>query len=336
MAVAVSLTVSAADCTMPVAVSVKGSSEALNEANVALLSNKLTQVVSTEGFGGSETAWLCLSADVSEVQKDVISGVRPVVSTNMDVYLTIYNVITGDKYGATTISLKGAGASDARSYQAALAQINTSNRDLLGFVRNAHAKLMSFYDGHVPAIIRNARTLASREEFEKAIAILSTVPECVDGHEDASDAMIEIWLRYVNLDCERKVAAARSIWATGKSPENAQKAADLLAAIHPDSSCKDEAEALLKEMETALDAETARKLSLEAEERAFERAREVDELNLRRYQLESAREISLAYINALIEMSKNAPAGLPPVSPTVSPDPAVTPVGGGGHVFIVK
>lgn len=339
MSAAVCLTVSAADCTMPVAVSVKGPDNSLNEANAALLTNKLTQVVAGEGFGGSETAWLCLSADVSEIQKDIISGMRPVVSTNLDVYLTIFNVITGDKYGATSISLKGSGASDARSYQAALAQINTSNHDLLEFVRNAHAKLMSFYEGHVPAIIRNARTLASREEFEKALAILSTIPECVDGHEEAADAMIEIWLRYVNIDCERKVATARSIWATGKSPENARKAAALLAAIHPDSSCKDAANELLKEMESTLDAETARQLALEAEERAYKRSREEDELNIRRYQLESAREISLAYINALIEMSKNAPAAAPATPPAVSP--AVAPDadmsrGGGSHVIIVK
>jgi len=292
-------------CQMPITVEVSKEGSSMENVNISMLTNKLTQVVTSQGFGGNEQAYLCLSANISEVNKNVISGVRPIIATTMDVYLVIYNLITGDKYGATTISIQGSGNSETQTYQSAFSKINLNNPELLGFVRKAHDKLFSYYQNHLPAIIKNARVLADREEFEKALAILYTVPECVAGYEDVTNVMLEIWARYVNLDCARKLAKARSEWVVSKDSDGARSAAAYIAAIHPNSSCKQEALELLKEIESHLDAEQARLLALQMDDRAYERQKEQAELDMKRYELESARELSMAYIKALIEMSKN-------------------------------
>lgn len=320
-------------CQMPITVEVSAQDGMLTEANVNLLANKLTQVVSTAGFGGGDAATLCLTASVSETQKDVISGTRPTVAASYDVYLVIYNMLTGDKYGATSLSIKGSGQSEARCVQAAIAQINTANADLMGFVRTAHDKLFDYYNGHLPAIIQKAKVLAGREDFESALALLYEVPECVNNYDTVGDEMVAIWLRYVDLDCKRKLAQAKAIWATGKDAENARAAAAYLAAIHPDSGCQDDAKTLMAEIEKYLDDETARKLAKEADELAYQRQNEQFEMELRRYQLDMARELSMAYIQAMVEIKKSEAAAAGQQPQPVAPNNGNNPT---SPVIIVK
>ncbi len=291
-----------ADCRLPVMVKVNEGSCELSGPNVELLTNKLEQVVGSEGFGGSELSHLCLTASVSETDRQVISGSRPLITTRMDVYLVLSNVISGEKFGASSIAVSGAGRNDAQAFRKALAGINTANPDLSKFLTSARRKVFDYYEAHIPAIIQQSNVLANRGEYEKALFMLSTVPPCCKGYDSVGDAMLAVWQTYLDQDCAEKLAKATAVWRASQTDEAALMAASYLAAIDRKSACVEGADALLNEIAGKVGENIARVIAREDEDRAFEKEQvraaidmQREELAIKRDKVDAIRQLALAY-----------------------------------------
>ena len=277
-------------CPLPVMVDVQNTNDILSDRNVEHLTHKLIQAVAHEGYGGEELAYLCLSAAVEENDKQVISGSRPLVACQAEVYLVLSHVISGEKFGSTSIKISGAGHNDAQAFQKAFSQINPRNPELLKFLRAAHDKVFEYYNSHVKSIAQQATILTQRKEYEKALFMLSSVPPCVDDYDIIADALMNVWQTYINRDCAEKLANATAIWRVQKTQEAAMEAAAYIAAINRESDCVEQADALLAEISDKLDADYARQLALEDEQRAIEQQNREFGQEMQRHEIELRHE----------------------------------------------
>ena len=299
--------VAAEDCPMPVMVKVVNENGDLTDANVNLLTHKLQHIVARDGFGGQELAYLCLLAYVSQNQKEVIPGHRPLVVMNSELHLTLCNVKSGEQFGSASINLTGTGNSEAQAFQKSFARISRQNPEINGFMQASRKKIFEYYDKHIPSIVRQANLLTMRGEYEEALFMLSSVPPCCNNYEPVEEALTNIWETYINRECEEQLAKATAIWRSQKTKEAAIEAAAYIGAIKRESKCAPQADELLSEIESKLDADYARQLALEDEQREFtkEQIREEmnlkkEELNIRKQQVDAIRNVALSFSDSVI------------------------------------
>lgn len=319
-------------CPLPVMVRVDGSDGTLTKENARLLTQKLTQLVSTQGFGSNaELSHLCLLATISDRgDREVISGTRPVFTGTFDVYLVLTNLLSGENFGSESFTVKGSGTSEGKMMQTALSRINPSNASLQRFIQNSKVKTFDYYRSHLPSIIGEANNLSERGDYDKALYILSTVPPCIDGYEKVEDAMMLTFTKYLDVDCHQKLAKANAIWTVNKDSEGAAAAAAYIAAIDHRSSCYGEARELLSKISDKLDADVLRQLAIEDEERNLEielirgeadlrKQKQNQDYQLRSMEIDALRQLSQAYVESVIgplvrqneSQGDNYPAPLP-------------------------
>ncbi len=198
----------------------------------------MRQLVTQNGMdGGVKFSNFGIVANITENSKDILSGLRPLVTLSLNLELFVGNNFTGEKFSSISIPLSGSGRTEQKAYTTALAKINPANKELVSFLASAKKKVVAYYESQLPNVIRQAESYSLKREYEEALCLLSSVPVCCSGYEDVEKTMLAIWQEYVNYDCALKLAKARSVWNAGQDKASAELAGAYLATIDPASSC---------------------------------------------------------------------------------------------------
>lgn len=299
------------DCSIPIMVKVVNDNNLLSDADINDLTHRLERVVSREGYGAEDLAYLCLLAYVSENEKEVISGNRPIVAMETELHLIVGNAKSGEKYASTSLVMQGAGQKESQVYRKAFAHLNQHNTELIAFLKNAQEKVKKYYESHIPAMVKQADLMTQRGEYEDALFMLSSIPPCCEGYERVEESIIKIWTTYINRECSEQLAKAQALWRTNKTQEGALAAAAYIAAINRESDCASAADELLAEIESKLDEDYARALAQEEEQKQYEREqvekdRELrrEEMNLKQKELEGIRDVALSFADSIMDQWK--------------------------------
>lgn len=227
-----------ADCVIPMMVLVPEQNNELSSNTEATLETKMRQLVTQNGMdGGVKFSNFGIVANITENSKDILSGLRPLVTLSLNLELFVGNNFTGEKFSSISIPLSGSGRTEQKAYTTALAKINPANKELVSFLASAKKKVVAYYESQFPNVIRQAESYSLKREYEEALCLLSSVPVCCSGYEDVEKTMLAIWQEYVNYDCALKLAKARSVWNAGQDKASAELAGAYLATIDPASSC---------------------------------------------------------------------------------------------------
>ena len=233
------------DCVIPMMVIVSQQVEPLAPMAQNKLESRIRQIVTQNGLdGSSEFSNFCLVANIVEGSKEITSGLRPIVTVTGELELYVGNNYTGEKFASTAITIKGAGRNEPKAYTAAFGGVNANNAQIQKFLRDAKLKIDQYYESQIPNIIKQARGLAIRCDFEEALCLLTSVPVCCNNYPDVERCMLEIYQSYVDYDCAVKVNKARAIWNASQDKSGASIAGAYLALIAPGSSCWEDALAL--------------------------------------------------------------------------------------------
>ena len=273
------------DCVIPMMVLVPDQVEELAPIAENKLESKLRQVVTKNGMdGGARFSNFCIVANMVEGEKEVTSGVRPLVTLITELELFVGNNYTGEKFASTSISLKGAGRNEAKAYTAALGGIHAGNPQIQKFLTDAKVKINTYYTTQIPTIIRQAKSYSIKREYEEALCLLTSVPTCCNNYDLVEKCMMEVYQEYVNYDCDMKVNKARAIWNANQNEEGANQAGAYLAAIDPSSSCWGDALELAEQIRTRIgdNWEFAKELQREA-------------IAIEKSKIEAIRAIGIAY-----------------------------------------
>ena len=210
------------------------------------LTNKLKQVVTKNGLGGSPfNTRFIISANVTVMSKDILPGPPPMHAYNLDITLYIGDGIEGTVFASETVSVKGVGTNENKAYISALKRISPKNAEIQAFVKTGKEKIIQYYKDNCDLIIKKANTYADQNEYEQAIFVLTGVPSaCEECYVKAMNAIKPIYQKQIDRDCKQKLQKATGIWNAAQDMAAAEEAGAMLASIDPDASCAPQARTL--------------------------------------------------------------------------------------------
>lgn len=262
------------DCIIPMMVFVPEQAEDIPLTAQNTLESKLRQMVTQNGMeGGAKFSNFCIVANPTEGSKEILNGIRPLVTLTVDLELFVGNNYTGEKFASTSVTINGAGRNEAKAYSNAFASVGSNNVQVQKFLKEAKRKVNEYYETQVTNIISQAKGYAIRREYEEALCLLTSVPTCCSKYSLVERCMLDIYQEYVDFDCAVKVNKARAIWNASQDKAGAALAGAYLASIDPASSCWDDALFLAEQIRARIgdNWEFAKELQRDAVE--LERAR---------------------------------------------------------------
>ena len=225
-------------------------SESIPQSSMAYLSNSLTTAVTTDGLAAQNeylTQFLLMPM-VNTATKNVLATTQQQVVLTLDLNLQIVDNISGTIYASTTLDLKGVGTNETKAYNAAFRSINKSNAKIKGLVSTAKEKIIAYYEAEAYNIIKKALSLAEQRNYEEAFYWLSMIPSQCSKYDNAISASMDVWKKYKDISCSKKLEKARAVWVANQNIDAANMAGAYLSDILPDCSCYGDAQALYKDI----------------------------------------------------------------------------------------
>lgn len=269
---------------------VSNSIDGLNPASQSFLKNKLNQITSKYGMGGSAmNERFIITANVQVVTKDITSTAPPMHAYTLEVTFFIGDGVDGKLFASTSKTLKGVGETETKAYKAALKNIKSSDPVFQSFIEEGKNKIIEYYNSQCDFILKEAEMLVSRNEFDAAIYKLVGIPEvCKECYDKAMDAVAPIYQKQIDYECTKLLADARNAWNESQDSYSAQKASQFLGQIDPNSKCFSDAQSLT--------AEIAKRIKeLDQREWDFKLKEQQDNVDLRKATINAAKEIGVAY-----------------------------------------
>ncbi|MDG1724814.1 MAG: hypothetical protein P8I11_03910 [Bacteroidia bacterium] len=253
------------------------------------LKNKLNQITSKNGMGGSAVnERFIITANVQIVSKDITPTAPPMHAYGLEVTFFVGDGIEGKLFASTSMNLKGVGTTPTKAYKMALKNIRTSDARFKGLIEDGKTKIIEYYNSQCDILLKEADMLASQNEFDLAIKKLIEVPEvCKDCYDKAMTAVGPVYQKQIDRECKTLLGKAKSSWSEGQDANAAQNASSYLGKIDPNAGCFNEAQTFTQSM-------AKRIKELDQREWDFKLKQQQDEVDVKKATIRAARDIGVA------------------------------------------
>lgn len=262
----------------------------INTAAQTALKNRLDRIVTKNGLAGSSLDnRFILTAKVQKLSSVKVPSTPPVYNYEIEVTLIIGDAIEGIKFSSYGTTIMGAGNTESSAEIAAIKKIKDSDPEYQKFIEEGKKKIIEYYNSKCDFYLKQAQTLASKAEYEAAMATLFTIPEvCKECYNKAMDAVGAIYKMQIDRQCKKDLMEANNVWSTNQDYSGAEQASTFLAKIDPNSSCYAEGRALSDKI-------AKRIKEIDQREWAFQMKQQQDEVDIRKAEIKAARDIGVAY-----------------------------------------
>jgi hypothetical protein len=255
------------------------------------LANKLSQIASANGMGGSTNSRFIITTNVSVLTKDITPTAPPMHAYTIEVTLYIGDGIDGTLFSSQSITLKGVGINESKAYIAALNGLKVKDPIYQTFIEKGKNKIVEYYNSKCDFILKEAQSLASQNKFEESISKLVSVPEvCKDCYDKAMDAVTPIYQKQIDRECKQRLMEATTAWNAAQDLLSAENAGGILSQIEPGASCYKEALVLSSKI-------AQRVKELDQREWKFQMKQQQDNVDISKATIKAARDIGVAYGN---------------------------------------
>lgn len=255
-----------------------------------ILKNKLSQIATQNGLGGSTAdPRFIITANVVENDKNVISSAPTMSAIDLDVTFYVADFQTKTNLGTFNFTAKGVGQTEMKAYISALRNINPKNAELQQFLGDSKTKILEYYNTRCDFIIQQANALSTQRRFDQAIATLINVPEvCKDCYTQSLVAAGPIFKKFIDRECKINLMNAKNAWNASPNQKGAEKAAESLGKIDPEAACYKEAEELTSVI-------GKRMLKLDQREWDFKLQQFDANIDLEKRRIQAYKEVGVAY-----------------------------------------
>lgn len=213
------------------------------------LVNKLKQAAAQNGLAAEEGySRFFITAVITPTSRDIVAGPPQQIAQNFDITLYIADGFDQQLFATTTVSARGVGTNETKSYIDAMKHINTNSKQFKEFAETGKAKIIAYYETQCDNIIKKSQSLAKQKNYEAALYELTAIPDVCKCYGRALEATAEIFQQYIDYLCDVNLAKARMVWAAEQNAEGAKKAGEYLAYIYPDAKCYKEGMDLYREI----------------------------------------------------------------------------------------
>jgi hypothetical protein len=231
--------------------------EPLPDQAKSLLENKLSQIASSNGMGGSAiNPRFVLMANTAIITKDIIAGPPQLLSYNLEITFFIADAIDLKKFANTSIEVKGVGTNENKAYIDAIKNINVKHKEITALIETGKNKIIDLYNTQCAFIIRDAISLSKKGEYDAAILKLAAVPDvCENCYLKCMDTMQYVYQQKVDKECLMVMRNAKTTWMANQDAKGAAKVAEIINTISPFSTCEPDAGKLMHEIQSKLAAD---------------------------------------------------------------------------------
>jgi hypothetical protein len=264
--------------------------EGLTPSAQSNIKNKLNQIATKSGMGGSSlNNRFIITTNVVVLTKDITPTAPPMHAYTLEITLYIGDGIEGTLFSSTSVTLKGVGETETKAYMSALKNLKVNDPRFSNFIEEGKNKIIEYYNSQCDFILKEADMLVSQNEFDAAIAKLVSIPEvCKECFDKAMDKVGPIYQQQIDRQCKIDLAEARNAWNSNQDSYGADQASRYLGGIDPNSSC-------FKDAQQLSDMIAKRIRDLDKREWDFKMKQQQDNVDIRQAEIESARAIGVAY-----------------------------------------
>lgn len=278
----------AQECDIPVSVLLIQQADEVPEVSEQLLTNTLTRIAVSNGMNAElPYSQFVLSARCDMLDKSILPGPPAKVSCNLGITLYVADIYNKKNFSSAYIELNGVGNNEVKAYNNAFSQLRPQAPMVVQMLETGKSLIMNYYNTQSPNILKEVRRLAGLQQFEEALALVTAIPACSKGGDEAISEGLKIYTRYRDRYNLQLLNKARGIWATGQDQASAREVADILLQIDPEAGCYNDALALSKEIKTQVRSD----LDLEMREKYH------DAVKLEQKRIAAIRAIGVAYGN---------------------------------------
>jgi len=228
--------------------------DGLPEDARAYLETKMGEIITSYDINNSGLSQrFVMTAKIHVTQQDILPTHPARISQKMDVTFIIGDFIKNKAYASTTLSLAGVDVTAEKTYIRAFQTIKHDNIALQNLVLEAKEKIVQYYSQNCDAILLESESLALRNSYEEAIALLISVPNvCDDCYNQCQMKANTIYDKYLTYQGVQFLQKAKAAWYVKEDYDGAEAALNILLEIDPNASCFDEANEFMKMIDNKL------------------------------------------------------------------------------------
>lgn len=286
----------AQDCELPISIQLDEDFANVPTAASTVLYQSLNRIATENGLTtDAPTTPFVLTAHCDVLDKSNLPG--PPIQTVYNLGITFYmaDTYTQKKFGTAYITLDGVGTGEVKSYINAFRRISGSNGEIKSLINRGKKNMMSYYDKQYPNIIKEAKRLASLQQYEEALTMVLSIPVCSKGGDEAAKYGLQLYTKYLDRMNLFLLNQAKALWAAGQDQQTAYDVCALLAQIDPDADCYNDAAKLMKEVKGQVRSD----IDLEM------RDKYKDAVTLEKDRIAAARAVGVAYGNGQKQSTTN-------------------------------
>lgn len=262
--------------------------EGLDYTQISKIDTKIRSIVSNYGVGASGYSNNFVIypkfgiVDVSVVE----GGMQNITVVTVEFSMFVKQVDNNILFSSFNKTIKGSGANKSAALTNAIQLIPTKDKDLQTFIESSKSKIVEYYNTNCDRILSQASSLYSAGDLEKALGVLSNVPEEVPCYEKIKAKAIEIYKAYTNKLCKQQLNEANSLVAK----QDYSGALKILATIDPGSSCNQDVKSAITKVEGKVTEKERQDYSERME-------RYKNSVELEKERIHAVRDIATAYYN---------------------------------------
>lgn len=261
------------------------------------LEDKMHQIITTAGISDNAiNRRFALTATVSVVKKDIISGSPARVSQTLEIAFYVKDVIDRKEYGNAVISAVGVGLNENKAFIMAFSNIKPGNQKLQKMIEDSKDLIVTYYRTNIDNIIANAYVQVQQGNFDKALYQIAQVPDvCTDCTDKCRKVTIDIYQKKIDSEGEKLLQSAKAAWAAEPNADGAVRASRFLAKINLMAACQPQVGELMDEMKAKVIDDEQKAWEFELQQYEDEKAREQRDFEFRvqQYKDRQAREDEL-------------------------------------------
>lgn len=252
------------------------------------ISTRFVQLLTSDEMGVStDFSQFFITGQFSHAYKETLPGPPPQHVIRTTLTLWIGDVINKSIFSSCSVELRGVGTTEQRAYVNALKQLNARNTNVARMVQEGRQRILTYYESNYSKILQRAQSLAAQNNFDEALMLLTSIPECCSGYQKAQSLTLTVFQKRCDKEGQSLLTEAQGIWATDPTDTGASEAMALLNQIDPSASCYKQATALITKMGKTV-----------KENWDFEnKTKYNNEIDLQKRRIAAARAVGVAYGN---------------------------------------
>jgi hypothetical protein len=262
--------------------------EGLDYSQLSKIDTKVRSIISNYGVGASGYSNnFVIYPKFGIVDQSVVEGgMQNITVVTVEFSLFIKQVDNNLMFGSFNKTIKGSGTNKTTALTNAVQLIPVKDKELEKFITGSKQKIIDYYTKNCDRILSEATSLNSAGDLEKALGVLSNVPQEVPCYEKVKAKMVEVYKAYVNKQCKQQLNEANAHIAA----QRYNQALTILASIDPSSTCNSDVKAAISKIESQVS---------EKEKRDYEEKMEryKNSVELEKERINAVRDIAVAYYN---------------------------------------